>query len=322
MTTIRADKRPLVLSKVMTVGPGDNWLTVDTRVLPEADSSRPAAVLLRIDTKEIGSEKTPLLRSPQGPQAAQVFAIEPFRRKKVTLELTQPAGGPGLFWQALGVSDELPEEYRFDRALRRALALRDAKPLPAKWARGARDLLKAVDPEKDAIHRRWTKADGQIISGRRVFARCQLPEVPQGSYQLETQFTRMAGDCMAVMFPVGQTGALLVVSGWAGEISGLAFIGGKDANDNATTRDGKLTNGVKHTVLITTRLLEGDRARIEVTLDGKPYITWEGLLSALAPDRDWRLRAPKGFGLGAYEATIIFHSCRVRTIDDKAKTGR
>jgi len=319
---IRAEKHPLVLSREITVGPGDNWLTVDTGLFPEADTFRPVAVSLRIDNKEIKPEKSPIRRAWKGREAAPAFSIGKYRRKKITLELTQPAGGPGLFWHKVGVSDDLPEAYRFDRALRGMLALRTAKPLPAKWGQGARDMLKSVDPAKDSFNGRWAKSGGQLISDWRVYSRCQLLEVPQGSYQLETQFTRMAGDCMAVMLPVGRTSALLVVSGWGGEISGLAFIDGKDADRNATTRDGKLKNGVKHTVLISTRLLGGDRARIEVTLDGKPYIKWEGSQSSLKPDGEWRLREVKGFGLGAYNSIIVFHSCQFRTIDDKAKTAR
>ena len=203
--------------------------------------------------------------------------------------------------------------------LEKVLALRAAKPLPAKWGRGARDLLKSVDPAKGAIRGRWKKSDGQMMSERRPNARFQLPAAPEGSYQLEIQFTRIEGDCVAVMLPVGRTGVLLIVSGWRGKVSGLAFVNGKDANRNKTTRNGELKNGVKHTLLITTRLSGGDRARIDVTLDGKPYIKWEGLQSALAPDREWRLRDRKAFGLGAYNAVIVFHSCQLKMVNDQTR---
>jgi len=248
-----------------------------------------------------------------------LFPIKQYRRKKVTLELTQPAGSTEVFWHTVGLSGELPREYRIAAELKKVMALRDSEPLPAKWGQGARDLLKSVNPAEDAVHGKWTRPGGQLLSDWRTNARCQLSAGSRGSYQLEVQFTRVAGDCMAVMLPVARTGVLLVVSGWGGEVSGLAYVNRKDANANETTRAGKLENGVKHTLLITTRLLEGNRSRIDVTLDGKPYIKWEGLVSALSPDGAWRLRDPKVFGLGAYNALIIIHSCQFKTLDDQAR---
>lgn len=214
------------------------------------------------------------------------------------------------------------EDKRPPSPLEKVLALRAAEPLPAKWGRGSRYLLKSVDPARNAIRGRWTRSDGQLISTRTPNARVQLAATAEGSYQLETQFTRMEGDCMAVMLPVGRTGVLLVISGWGGKVSGLAFVNGKDANRNTTTRDGALKNRVKHTLLITTRLLGGDRARIDVTLDGKPYVKWEGPRSALSPDREWRLRDRKAFGLGAYNAIIVFHSCQLKMLNGQTRTVR
>ena len=316
-TMLQAGKHPLVLSRSIAVGPDDNWLTVDADRSTAIGTSRPAAVSLRIDNKTIKPENLPVRQAWQRKDAPMVFAIRQYRRKKVTLELTQPTGSTEIVGHTVGLSGELPQEYRIAAALKKVMALRDAAPLPAKWGQGARDLLKSVNPTEDAVYGKWTKPGGQLLSDWRTNARCQLSAGSQGSYQLEIQFTRIAGDCMAVMLPVGRTGVLLVVSGWGGEVSGLAYINRKDADRNETSRAGKLENGVKHTLLITTRLLKGNRARIDVTLNGKPYIKWEGSASALLPDGAWRLRDSKLFGLGAYNAIVIFHSCQFKTLDDR-----
>ncbi|MDP6545509.1 MAG: PDZ domain-containing protein [Phycisphaerae bacterium] len=215
-----------------------------------------------------------------------------------------------------------PGEARPPTPLKKALALRDAEPAPARWGSDSRDILKDVDPKKAAIRGKWTRTDAQMISAKQANARFQLPAAPQGDYRIEVQFTRVEGDCLGVMLPVGSRGVLLVVSGWNGRVSGLAFVKRKDADRNKTTRDGKLTNGVKHTLEITVRLPGKDRASIDVTLDSKPYIKWAGLQSDLSPDRAWRLRDPGVLGLGAYNAVIVFHSCQLKMLGDKKKTAR
>ncbi|MHC4253810.1 MAG: PA14 domain-containing protein [Planctomycetota bacterium] len=150
----------------------------------------------------------------------------------------------------------------------------------------------------------------------RILARIQLTGSPRGSYRFEVQFTRIRGDCMAVMFPVHDTSGLLVVSGWEGKVSGLAFIDGKDANANGTTRNGKLSNGEKHTLLLEVRAQRNARARVAVSLDGEAYLTWRGRTSSLKPNRAWGLRQAGSLGIGAYNATIVFHSCRLQALGD------
>jgi hypothetical protein len=61
-------------------------------------------------------------------------------------------------------------------------------------------------------------------------------------------------------------------------------------------------------------MLDNKRARVAVVLDGKAYLDWEGDTSALAPDRYWGLRRAKSVGVGAYNATIVFHSCQLQTL--------
>jgi hypothetical protein len=224
-------------------------------------------------------------------------------------------------WVALGpYPGDSPAGESEHKAWGRILALKNASPSPVDWDK-AIDLLESADPTKDTLRGAWTKADGQLVSSEKPYARIQLPGAPRGSYRLETQFTRIRGDCMAIMFPVDDTSALLVVSGWKGRVSGLAFIHGKDADRNETTRDGKLSNGEKHTLLLEMRMLDGKRARIAVRLDGKPYLDWEGEKSALTPDRYWGLRSAGSVGVGAYNATIVFHSCRMRMLETGAGEG-
>jgi hypothetical protein len=211
-----------------------------------------------------------------------------------------------------------PNVQTEDEVLSELAAMKNAHPLPVEWD-GAIDLLSPLDPRKDVVSGPWVKLGDQIMSSEEPNARVQLGAAPQGSYRLETQFTRVCGDCMALMLPVGETAALLVVSGWSGKVSGLAFIRGRDADRNETTRNGTLSNGEKHTLLVKVLVLDAGRARIEVMLDGEEYIEWEGPRLALIPDREWRLKRIRALGIGAYNAFIVFHSCRLQTLDGAGK---
>ncbi|MFT7511053.1 MAG: hypothetical protein ACI9QL_000256, partial [Candidatus Omnitrophota bacterium] len=93
-------------------------------------------------------------------------------------------------------------------------------------------------------------------------------------------------------------------------VSGLAYINGKDADRNATTRDGALSNGVRHTLHLAVTLQGEKDVTIGVELDGKPYLSWEGPTAALIPDRAWRLDDPASIGLGGYNAHLVFHYAR------------
>ena len=134
LTMIRAEKHPLVFSREITVGSGDNWLTVDVGVFAADDTFGPKAIALRIDKKEIKPEPTPVRQEWQNRNAPPTFAIGPYRRKKVTLELTQPPGGAGLYWHRVGISEELPGQYRLARILKKVGKADMKVPLTLGWA--------------------------------------------------------------------------------------------------------------------------------------------------------------------------------------------
>jgi hypothetical protein len=131
---IRAEKHPLVFSREITVGPRDNWLVVDTGVFDADGTFCPKAISLRVDSKEIKPERTPMRQDWQERDAAPVFPIGQYRRKKVTLELTQPGRGPALFWHKVGISDPLPREYRLADVLAKAGKADMKVPRGLGWA--------------------------------------------------------------------------------------------------------------------------------------------------------------------------------------------
>ena len=134
VTIVRAEKHPLVLSREITVGPRDNWVTVDTGTFAAADTFSPKAISFRIDKKEIKPQRAPVRQEWQKRDAPLLFAIGQYRRKKITLELTQPPDGTLLHWQATRVSDEPPGAYRLARALKTAGKADMKVPRGLGWA--------------------------------------------------------------------------------------------------------------------------------------------------------------------------------------------
>jgi len=111
VTMLRARAQPLRLSREMTIGPADKWLSVHVG-LPGRKNPRGDSVALRVGGRLVRPRKVPIRQQWQNWFAPLVFPIADFQGKKITLELTQPAGGEPLQWQAVSISAVPPPAYR------------------------------------------------------------------------------------------------------------------------------------------------------------------------------------------------------------------
>ena len=191
---------------------------------------------------------------------------------------------------------------------------------PGKWI----DLLAGVDPDKDAVKGTWRKDGGTlVIAGGTDWGRIELPVALAGGYELQIRFVRTSGDStVAVVLPVASSVVALNLSPLGGKVSGLDQVRGKNVADNETTvRPGTLENGRPYDLGIKVALA-GAEARIEVTLDGKPYIRWQGPQSVLSVYQDWRVPHPGCIGLGTYFTVVEFQSARLRMLSGEARPLR
>jgi len=180
------------------------------------------------------------------------------------------------------------------------------------------DLLKWINTERDRVEGDW-KRDADTITGwSKHAARILLPVVVEGSYDLKVDFTRTAGDDhVAITFPVQMRRCCLLFSAWHGEVSGLDGIDGRNARDYpANKRPGTLVSGQRYSVVVSVRP-EGDSGRIEVALDGQPYIQWAGRLDSLRFRENVfsELRQPR---FGCYDAQVVLHAAELRLISGRA----
>ena len=116
LTMIRAQEQPLRLSREMTIAPVDKWLAVHVS-LSTGDPPMGDAIVLRVGGRRVQPWKIPIRQCWQGWAAPFLFGLDEYQGKRVTLELTQGAGGKPLHWQGVKTSKELPRAYHLERVL-------------------------------------------------------------------------------------------------------------------------------------------------------------------------------------------------------------
>jgi len=186
------------------------------------------------------------------------------------------------------------------------------------------DLLALVDLTKDVVKGDWQRQAAALqVAAKGGPMLLVIPVKPCGSYELEARFVRTDGKGTVIaVLPVGSKSVALSMSWNKGQVSGLDQIHGKGPKDNETcVKPGALQNNHEYALLMKV-LVEGTNAQVAVSLDGKPYISWQGPVSALGLYSNLRLPHGGCLGLGACDATVVFGSARLRMLSGEAKPLR
>jgi len=181
------------------------------------------------------------------------------------------------------------------------------------------DLLKWVNPTNDTVAGKWTLESAGLEVLPSAYARLMLPVVPDGNYELDLRFMRVAGDeILVVHLPTGSSPVTAILAAKGGYY-GLETIGGKGVRENATTRrQGGLERGREHHFAVkVTR--EGGGVAIEAALNGRSIINWKGPASALSAHSCWSMPNRMTPGLCTYGSQVIFRSVRLRMLSGEAK---
>ena len=186
----------------------------------------------------------------------------------------------------------------------------------SKWI----DLLAPIDVARDKVLGKWTKdKNGLNCVKSGPDASIASPIVVNGEYDLSVSFTRISGDeAVDVLLPVGSHTCLVFFSGWNGDCHGIEWIDGKWGCKNQTTvRPGKLINGIKYDMFVKVRSKQ-NMASIEVFLNNKPIIRWQGNESSLSLRQGWSLQ-PQRIGFGTWKIVATFYSAKLKMISGKAE---
>lgn len=163
----------------------------------------------------------------------------------------------------------------------------------------------------------WLWQAAQLRSRRDIETNnLALRKIDSMSYSIEAEMTLVdGGDTIYFVLPTGRQHCFLAVNAYPeGESALLGFghIQGKTIRDNfSRTRMPRLSAGSRHRVTIVVGL-NGDRASLVASLDGKYKSAFTGPIDALSvPTVEYHWPDPSLFGIGTVNSAYVVHSLKL-----------
>lgn len=170
-----------------------------------------------------------------------------------------------------------------------------------KDASGQIDLLKTIDPHLDSVHGIWNTWQGYLNCHPERWARLQIPVDLPESYVLRATVKRdYEKDQFDFGLVVGGRQVVLALDCYGGDCLGLHRVDGKDAQSNETTQRVSLlpmNTTVALEVHVTAR-------SIELRVDGKSTLKWEGDPMSLSLDDEWAIPRKDWLFLGEWSSSF------------------
>lgn len=198
------------------------------------------------------------------------------------------------------------------------------KELPLnKWT----EILPQVDIDQDLVRGHWHKGRDNSVSVENIgiFARLRLPVVLKDcSYDWRVDF-RVGDDHNELHFivPVGARNIVVTLDGFNDRTTGLTEVAGKPAPQvpGTVTREVVAPNS-NNRMEVGVRL-EGDQARLTMSLNGTPLIDYTGAIADLGT-------SPEVHGLGTFaqpalmvvETPVNYASSQIKLIQGNGSIGR
>ena len=135
------------------------------------------------------------------------------------------------------------------------------------------DLLKLVEPAKDAVLGNWSFANGSLVCEPMHYARIEIPYEPPEEY--DYRFVFVCDQCDWGTMPICRGGGKqfgFVVGGWGNTVAGFGLINGQKASDNPTTKkaDHWLVAGQRHSCVVKVR-----KGSVEGWFDDKRVVDYK-----------------------------------------------
>ena len=181
------------------------------------------------------------------------------------------------------------------------------------------DLMKYVDRNRDAVAGTWSLRENELKCDSAWQGRLGIPYQPSDEYDLRVEFTRTGGfNNVSQFVSHGGHRFAFTLGGWANSYGGFGAIGGRWANENATTikSPGILHNGRRYSVVVHVR-----NTMIAASVDGKLVAKHETNFNDLDyPADSWVGEAI--LGVGANDSSTTFHKIEIAEITGEGKVLR
>ncbi|MEQ1750872.1 MAG: discoidin domain-containing protein, partial [Prosthecobacter sp.] len=194
----------------------------------------------------------------------------------------------------------------WDRQHSSAAALLPKKPRPVlpKDADGWEDLLAPLTEAMVAeTGRGWRLKDGELFSPDKIEATLPLPgEVSGTSYTVRVKLRQLVEKSVFhIVLPIADRMCGFDLEGRFGGIyTGLVGVNGKFGQELPGAVEGKQVKDAEPHVLEITVHLDGSKAAISSTFDGKPLYEWTGPTATLSQHSGWATTESGALALGTY----------------------
>lgn len=184
------------------------------------------------------------------------------------------------------------------------------------------DLLALVDPARHGVAGSWERSerDGhvELLAPKAYGARIEIPYAPPSAYRL-TLVAEPLDEPHGLTVGLRSGGSRFLVLLGFGEgsprASALENVDGANVAANPTRVEGDVFVRGRPAEIVCTVLRES----VRVTVDGKPWIVWEGNPEQLSLGDYWQTPRAEALFLGAYDCRYRFLRVTLETLDG---TGR
>ena len=180
------------------------------------------------------------------------------------------------------------------------------------------DLLKLIDPDRDAIHGHWQKQDGKLISPRVQMARIQIPYMPPEEYDLHVvvESEELKGS-LNLGLVAGGSRVLAVIDGWTPNTQSM--LGSIDdlAEGEAHHKGPTLSAGRTNTVVCSVR-----KTRLSVKVNGKVILDWQADYSRCHLEPYWATPNPNALVLAEFNEIFIISKVSLVPVTGEGKILR
>jgi eukaryotic-like serine/threonine-protein kinase len=240
-------------------------------------------------------------------EAGKETTITPPARASKRGPLLAGAGAAALAVVAvLAFRPPEPPAKAVEAPLLKPAGLRHAEAATAAQA-GEVDLLKGVDPKRDAVEGVWSVQQGELVVSDGAPARLRLPFQAPAAYDLRAEFTRMSGgDVVTLVLARQGRSFLFQLGGFGNTVSGFSKVDDQRSDANPTTVKRGIKDGASYVCVVEVR-----PDRVTALLDGKKLSEWTPAAGKLEMDDDWSLKEDGALGVGSWGSPTTFHALKL-----------